>query len=138
MTHIEILEHTADIGLRVTASTPEAAFIAAAEGMFDIMVNREGIGSSETLAVNAEADAYDILLVAWLEELLYHYEIEGFVPRMFATRELTPQRIQSELTGDRLDAAIHETGVQIKAVTYHQLRAEATDQGFHIQVIFDI
>jgi SHS2 domain-containing protein len=138
MARVEIIDHTADIGLRVAAPTAEDAFIAAGEGMFDIMVNRERVDRRRTITSEATADAHDTLLVAWLEELLYRYEIERFVPRTIAVQELTPRRIRSELTGDRLDPSIHETGVQIKAVTYHRLRAEETDAGFEIEVIFDI
>jgi SHS2 domain-containing protein len=138
MTSTELIEHTADIGLRVTAPTPEAAFVATAEGMFDIMVSREEVQPRRTVSVEAAAEAYDTLLVAWLEELLYHYEVDRFIPREIRLPELTPQHIRAELIGDLLDPAIHEPGVQIKAVTYHQLRAEKTGQGFEIQVIFDI
>ena len=38
----ELIEHTADLGLRVFARSPEDLFINAAIGMFDIIADRKG------------------------------------------------------------------------------------------------
>lgn len=138
MATVSPIDHTADVGIRVSAPSASEAFVAAAGGMMDIMVDRTHVAERETWSVEVEATAWDDLLVAWLEELLYRYEMAQLIPKRIELRDLSPDRLAAELHGERLDPERHDTGVQIKAVTYHQLRAEETEGGFEIQVIFDI
>jgi SHS2 domain-containing protein len=135
---VEAIDHTADVGLRVWAATSAEAFAAVAEAMFDIMVEREGIEDAHRWQVAVDADDWEDLLIAWLEELLYLYETERMVLHSCHVREIGPSHLDAELAGDYLNPERHPTRVQIKAVTYHQLRAEETAEGFEIQVIFDI
>jgi len=135
---VELLDHTADVGVRVHADSPTAAFAAVAEAMFDVMVDRDQIEEVQTWEVRVEAEGWEDLLVVWLEELLYRYEMDLLVPHRCHIEELSPTHLLATLHGDRLDRAKHDTGVQIKAVTYHQLMAEETPEGFVVQVIFDI
>ena len=136
--HVEQLDHTADIGLRIEADSAAEAFEAAAAATFDVLVDRERVEERETRELSLRADGWEDLLVSWLEELLYWYEGERFVLRSARVREIEPERLVAEVRGERLDVERHEPGLQIKAVTYHQLRAEETSEGFLVQVIFDI
>ena len=135
---VELLDHTADVGVRVHADNAIAAFTAIAEAMFDVMVDRDQIEDVQTWEIRVEAEGWEDLVVAWLEELLYRYEMDLLVPYRCHIAELSPTHLLATLHGDRLDRARHDTGVQIKAVTYHQLVAEETPEEFVIQVIFDI
>lgn len=135
---VEQIDHTADVGLRVVGATPADTFAALAEGMVDFMVDRAGIEPAERRTVAVRGDGWEDLLVRWLEEILYLYESEGFVPQSVRVVDIDPDRIQGELLGAPLDPAHHELGIQIKAVTYHGLLAQETPEGFGAQVIFDI
>ena len=135
---VELLDHTADVGVRVHADSPAAAFAAVAEAMFDVMVDRDQIEEVRTWEVRVEAEGWEDLLVVWLEELLYRYEMDLLVAHRCHIVELSPTRLLATLHGDRLDRPKHDIGVQIKAVTYHQLVAEEAEEGFVTQVIFDI
>ncbi|GAC1650078.1 MAG: archease [Acidobacteriaceae bacterium] len=106
--------------------------------MFDFIVNREEIRETQQRTVQIESEGWEELLVVWLEELLYLFENDGFVLRRCTMRRLASTHLQAEISGETLDRFWHETKVQIKAVTYHLLRAESTDDGFLTQVIFDI
>jgi len=138
LVHVEPIDHTADVGVRVRAPSPAEAFACVAAAMFDFMVEREGVAPERRWSVRLEAEGWEDLLVAWLEELLYRYESEGVVPRTFHISEIASTHLVAEIEGEYLDPARHETRSQIKAVTYHQLRAEETGEGFVVQVIFDI
>jgi SHS2 domain-containing protein len=135
---VRSIDHTADVGLQVEADGPAAAFAAVAEAMIGIMVTRSQIEPRESWSVGVEAAGWEDLLVTWLEEILYLFEMEGRVPHRITMAEITSNHLAATVQGERLDRTRHEVGVQIKAVTYHQLRAEETDKGFEIQVIFDI
>ena len=139
---LRFLEHTADVGLAVTADTLPELFRAAANGLFQLVLGEAlpeetaGTGTTvETRRVTVRAGAESDLLVAWLRELLYQYE----------SAALYPVRIDFEtLTANLLDATLHcahSTAVpqrEIKGVTYHQLRVQRQDGRWHAQVIFDV
>jgi SHS2 domain-containing protein len=143
MTTVSFIDHTADIGLDIVAPNPEAAFIAAAEGMFEIMVNWRTtpalrVSATRSQPVEARADGWQDLLVTWLEELLFLFETERLVPKTIDLADISSNHVRAIVHNDVLDASMHNGTRQIKAVTYHQLRAEATPRGFEIRVIFDI
>lgn len=135
---IEQIDHTADIGVVVRAATPKDAFIAVAGAMLDYMVERDQVPEAQERTLEITADCWEDLLVTWLEELLYLFESERFVPKRIELAELTPDRLQARLHGDTLDPERDETKIGIKAVTYHQLKAEEMEEGFAVRVIFDI
>jgi SHS2 domain-containing protein len=138
MAEVNIVDHTADVGLQVRASSPAEAFKAVGEAMFDIMLHREEVDERETWRISVAATDWEDLLVRWLEELLYRYEIDGLVVRRCFIREIVPDHLNADAVGEHLDTGKHQPKIQIKAVTYHQLKAQQASDGFEIQVIFDI
>ncbi|PZR97969.1 MAG: archease [Chloroflexi bacterium] len=136
--HVDVIDHTADIGLQIRASSAGQAFSAVALGMFDIMVDRQAIRATERRTLRVGAENWEDLLLQWLQELLCMYELDRLVPASCSIREIGSNALLADLDGEELDLSRHATGPQIKAVTYHQLRAEETADGFAIRVIFDI
>jgi SHS2 domain-containing protein len=138
-TLVEQIEHTADIGIRVRASSPEEAFEAAALGMFDIVApSRRIADASERSEVRLTGDGWADLLVKWLEELLFIYEIDGLVPIRAEVDRIGPHGLEAHVSWHCFNPAPDQRGVEIKAVTYHMLKAGPTADGFEAQVIFDI
>ncbi|HLJ68257.1 MAG TPA: archease [Chloroflexota bacterium] len=143
MVTVSLIDHTADIGVDVLAPDPAAAFVAAAQGMFDIVVGREAAlsaagGTGLSRSIELRADGWEDLLVAWLEELLFIYETERVVPAAIDMAEISASHLAATMQGHILDPCGPQTGLQIKAVTYHQLRAGPSKRGFEIRVIFDV
>jgi len=79
----EILEHTADAGIVAHGRTMAEAFAHAAEGMYALMVDLDGIREIETREVTVQAPDLHNLLTGWLLELLFLTETEGLVFRRF-------------------------------------------------------
>ena len=129
------LDHTADVGIVVTASAPAELFRRAALGMARLM--REGAGSERSVerVVALSSDSLDLLLVRWLSELLYLDEVDGFVFEDAAFVELGEGGLRSTVTG-RIEPEIPDR--QLKGVTYHGLRLEPAADGWQARVIFDI
>jgi SHS2 domain-containing protein len=138
MTTISYLDHTADVGVDITAPTAVEAFVAAAEAMFDVMVDRQRVAPVQTWTVEVQAERWEDLLVVWLEELLWLYESEGMLPHDILIGTMGPTNLRAVIEGDTLNRMRDDPRVQIKAVTYHQLRAEETPEGFALRVIFDV
>lgn len=89
-----------------------------------------------------ELDAPDLaaLLAAWLRELLYLDEVEGFQYQASRFHGLEvgedgAGRLQASVLGK--DASGHRT-CELKAVTYHQLEVRETGGAWRARVYFDI
>jgi len=133
----EIVEHTADVGLRVWGPTIEALFSDAAAGMAGLITDAERLAPTETRTVEAEGDDLETLLVAWLNELLYLVESERFVFRQARAERVGDGRVRGTVTG-RTAPEGFAFAREIKAATYHNLAVERTDRGFEATVVFDL
>lgn len=131
----EILEHTADIGLRAWGATLEDLFAAATEAVADI-AGTWLPGPGEEISIEVEAADLEGLLVDWLGETLYHFDSRGGA--------LGGVRIASVGRGScRGCVTLRELqdpaeGVQVKAVTYHQLEVARRPGGWVATVYLDI
>ena len=134
----KIIEHTADIGIEAAGSSIEEAFVEAARGMFFIIT---GI-SVYTPIIEREVKIEntgdtDILLVDWLSELLYIFDVEHLI---FGEIDLkiTEKTLTAQIRGEPFDRKKHGSGTEIKAVTYHMLQITTHKKGVTIKVLFDI
>jgi len=67
----EIIEHTADIGIKAFGKTLSETFENAAKGMFDIITDKSEIESTGQYEIKLDAPELEQLLVDWLSELLF-------------------------------------------------------------------
>lgn len=134
----EIIEHTADIGIRSFGKTEAEAFENAAAGMFSLITDLPGIRDEQQFPVEVEAEDHETLLVEWLNELLYLFESNGVLLSRFEIVELGENHLAGKAWGEPIDTARHELKDDIKAVTYHMLKVEQTEGGWETDVIFDV
>lgn len=119
---VEILEHTADVGLRLTGSSPEEVFEAAGEGLATLL-GAWFPGSGKEHRVETTAQDREALLAAWIDDLLYIHEAEDVVFGGFDVEVPEETRLTARiLVASRDDRELE--GVGIKAATYHRLRFE--------------
>jgi SHS2 domain-containing protein len=131
----EILEHTADIGLRARGRTPEELFENAAAGLLEILgaAAREG-STDEEIAV--EADDPAALLVHFLDELIYLVDARGARIAAITVRFDAPTRLRARVTWTPSDEPLG--GTELKAATLHQLSLEERADGYEATVFFDV
>ena len=134
----EFIEHTADVGVLAHGSTLAEAFVHAAEGMFSVMVNLNGVREEEERSLAVEAHDWPSLLVAWLSELIYFCDVDGLVFRRFEIRQMQPYSLQASAYGEKIDRQRHELGAGVKAVTRHMLEVDEDEDGYRVQVLLDI
>lgn len=134
----EIIDHTADVGLRVHGPHLAHVFEKAALGFYDLMVGLTAVEERQVRHVRVEAEALDELLVRWLSELLYLFDVEGFLGKK-VTVVLEPSwQLKATVHGELFDPQRHELKLLYKAVTYHKASVEFRDGSWTAQVIFDI
>jgi len=135
----EPLEHTAEAGIIARGVTLAEAFANAAEGMYALVLDLDGVHEREQRNIALEAGDREQLLIDWLLELLFLTDTEGLVFRRFAVDELTETHLRARAWGERFDPERHvSNNVMVKAVTHHMLAIERENGGYRVQVLFDI
>ncbi len=135
----EPLEHTAEAGIIAYGATLAEAFANAAEGMYALIVDLEGVAEREMREVALEGESLEALLVDWLLELVFLTETEGLVFRRFEVAELSESRLRARAWGERFDPERHHSqNVMVKAVTQYLLEIARENGGYRVQVLFDI
>ncbi|MFN2489760.1 MAG: archease [Actinomycetota bacterium] len=136
MSGYEILEHTADVGLRATGATIEECFEQATRGLAYIAgIDRPGAG--ERIDILLESDDLGALLVDWLSEVLYLHDARDALLAGVEISEVAGGRVSGSVTlTPRAEEAVE--GTQVKAVTYHKLRIGRTPGGFLAEVYLDV
>ncbi len=138
MIPFEAIEHTADIGLRAYGKTLKEAFENAARGMFSLMVDPAAVENREKVAVKAEADDVEGLLVAWLNELLYLFDAGDIIFKDFEIWQWNEKSyLKAFAYGEHIDLEKHQFEIEIKACTYHRLKISENNV-WACQVIFDV
>ena len=131
----EETEHTADVGIRAYGQTAGELFANAAEGMFSLVADLDGVRPVGEVEVRVTADDAPSLLVKWLSDLLYLHETEHLLFRSFDVR-IEGTSLQGKARGEAIDKQRHELKLVIKAVTYHRLSVDL-ERGV-AEIIFDI
>ena len=134
----EILEHTADIGLRAHGATPAALFENAAAGLLSIALETGTVAEREVREIEAEGADRPALLVNWLEEVLWLVDGEGWLPSRVQVREISETRVTGTAHGESRDRARHRFHIGVKAVTYHQLSIKEENGAWVAEVYLDI
>lgn len=130
----EEVEHTADVAIRAFGRDLPELFANAAYGMFDLLADMEGLSLTIEREVFLEAPDLEALLVDWLGELLYLRETHGEVYKEFEINTLSPTELRALARGGK--GAVPR--MDIKAVTYHDLEIEKTEEGYEATVVFDV
>jgi SHS2 domain-containing protein len=132
----ELLEHTADVGIRARGATLEEAFEQATQGLAEVLgALRPGPG--ETVAVEVTASDPGALLVDWLNEVLWLHEVRGHAGVAAVRVELVEgDRAAGAVTFSSTDPPAE--GTFVKAVTYHRLRVVRDAGGWLAEVYLDV
>lgn len=133
-----LLEHTADMGIEARGETLEELFAQAAYGLLEIIAGAPQALSRVEKSVTVEGGDTEELLVNWLNEILYLFEIKKFFPLDFEIEEVRGNHLLARVRGEPFDPRRHPVEREVKAVTYHQLRVEKTDGLWQARVYVDL
>ena len=133
------VEHTADVGLELSAPDLNAAFELAAASMFDLMCDLDSVGDAERRTVRIRARDADLenMMVRWLNELLYVFASERLLLSGFDVVKLENGDIEAVGVGEEFDPEHHALKSELKAVTYHDMVVDQFDGVWFVRLIFD-
>lgn len=138
MGEFEVIDHTADVGIVVHASTLPELFETAAAGMFAFLIDPLTVENRAWRERRIEADDLAGLLVAWLNDLLVLLSAEEFVPKVFVVDEVGERLLRATVHGEPVDPTRHRFRLDVKAATYHTLDVQREEQGWTARIIFDV
>jgi SHS2 domain-containing protein len=134
----EIIDHTADVGIIAYGSDIEELFSNAALALFSLITEPERIEEELNLDLQVSSEDRDGLLVEWLNELIYLFDVKHILFNRFDIESLTHNNLKATCYGQNFDPMRHKIKVGVKAATYHMLRLEKNGGGYKSQIIFDI
>lgn len=135
--NFEILDHTADTGIIAYGADLKQAFENAALGMFSLITDLISIENTQVRRIHIDAQDRDSLLVSWLNELIYLFDVENLIFSKFDIIHLDETVLSAVAHGEKVDLSRHEIKTGIKAATYHMLIIDENDTS-RVQVLFDI
>lgn len=130
----EEIDHTADLALRVRGRDFSELLKHAAEGMLRLSEVAFKPVEGSQVRIDLQAPDREQLLVMWLEELLYAMEMRAVSHQDFSIEVHEGPRLEATLR----EVELESIGRQIKAVTFHDLRIIATQDGLEATVVFDV
>jgi protein archease len=132
------IEHTADLGVEITAADLPALFASAGEALYALIADPATIENREAIKVSATGANPEDLLHAWLCELLALFNVQGFVGKRCEIAYISDEQVQGRVNGETLDLKRHVFHTEIKGVTYHDFKVWQETGAWHARVIFDV
>lgn len=124
----EHFPHEADVGIRGYGSTLAEAFERAAVAMTAAVTDVERIAPTECVHIVCEAPQPDLLLVEWLNALVYEMATRRMVFGRFAV-EIEDSRLSGKAWGEPVSVPRHQPAAEVKGATYTALEVSRRADG---------
>jgi SHS2 domain-containing protein len=135
------IDHTADVAADLDGRSPAELFVSGAQALTDTITALDAVRPLVTQPVTVQAPTIEDLLVDWLNELVYRFEVDNL---LVATADLRVDqqdgrwRLSGTIGGERFEPARHPSRVQVKGATYHGLHVTGEHGTWTARVVFDI
>jgi tRNA nucleotidyltransferase (CCA-adding enzyme) len=137
-THWEHFSHGADIGVRGFGPTKADAFEQAALAMTAAITDPDLLQPQRSVQIACEAPDDELLLVDWLNALVYEMATRRMLFSQFDVR-LSDGQLRATAWGEAIDPKWHQPAVEIKGATLTSVRVGAeTDGSWVAQCVVDV
>ncbi|KAL3139180.1 hypothetical protein ABBQ32_005958 [Trebouxia sp. C0010 RCD-2024] len=110
--------------------------------MYNYMTPLSGLTINRSHDRTFEAEGHDMqsLVFNFLDELLFIFSTEFFTCKQLTITELDRDnwKVRAEGSGDIFDRRTHESGTEVKAITYSAMQINETKDDAELFVIVDI
>jgi len=126
------------MGVRGIGPTKEAAFEHAALAMTAVITDPASVSPLQAVPIACEAPDDELLLVDWLNALVYEMATRKMLFSRFAVR-LNGHALHATAWGEPVDVARHQPAVEVKGATYTELSVKYDQQGRWVaQCVVDV
>ena len=133
-----LLNHTADLRIRVTGTHLADLFKNAGLALFELIIDSDRQGSGEVIALNLSGDDPADLMVNYLRELLFLWNGNQQRVTQIDILHISNTAVSAQVTVERYVPEHDEMLHEIKAVTYHQIDVSPSKEGWQATVVLDI
>ena len=134
----EHFEHGADIGVRGVGASKAGAFEQVALALMAVITEPGRVAPRTQVAIRCEAADDELLLVDWLNALLYEMAARRMLFARFQVA-LAGCRLQATASGEPLSIGRHQPAVEVKGATCTGLRVtQAPDGSWMAQTVVDV
>ncbi|MGL6159186.1 archease [Microbulbifer sp.] len=134
----EHFSHEADMGLRGYGATPEEAFEQTGLALTATVTELDSVSPDERVDVECEAPDLELLLVDWINALVYEMATRKMLFSRFAVK-LDGNRLSGSAWGEPVQRQKHMPAVEAKGATYTALKVcEQENGGWMGQCVIDV
>lgn len=138
MKHYEFIDHTADIGIRVTGENLPALFANAGYALFELLIDTHTLIPRQHKELQFTANDLEELMFSWIHELLAGFIHDSWVCTSFDVSIQNKWSLYSTLEGYQGTMPADLLRYDIKAITYHELHVAREGDVWMAQLIFDV
>jgi SHS2 domain-containing protein len=130
--------HGADIGVRGIGRSMAEAFEQAAVALAGVITDPARVEARTEVTIECEAPDPEVLLVDWLNALVYEMAVRRMILARFRV-SLEGNQLHGTAWGEETDVARHEPAVEVKGATYTDLFVGRNPSGAWIaQCVVDV
>ena len=134
----EHFPHDADLGVRGFGATPAEAFVQAARALCAAIVDLARVRCDEAIDIEREAPSLDILLMDWLNALVYEMAARRMISSTFEV-SLAGDRLTGRAFGEKISRERHAPAVEVKGTTFTELAVREDRPGlWRAQCVIDV
>ena len=139
MKKYKILEHTADIRIKIYGKTIKELFKNSAKALFDLIVQNKNEEDKEERKVSLEAMDLNELLINWLNELISIFYTYKFLPIKYDLDiDKNFKKLEASIKGIKFNPYKNKIDTEIKAATYCNLDIKKNKKNFEVEIVFDV
>jgi SHS2 domain-containing protein len=130
--------HEADVGVRGRGESLEAAFEQAAMALVAAITNPKLVRKTEEVEIHCRAPKIEILLVDWLNAVIYEMSTRSMIFGEFRTH-IEGLELSAKAWGEPVDRSRHQPVVEPKGATFTELWVGRDEDGRWVaQCIVDV
>jgi tRNA nucleotidyltransferase (CCA-adding enzyme) len=136
--HWEHLPHGADIGVRGIGRSKAEAFEQAAVALTAVVTDPQSVSGKIPVEVECAAADDELLLVEWLNALIYEMATRRMLFAKFTVR-IEGNKLVGKAWGETIDLDKHDAAVEVKGATCTVLKVAQDETGsWRAQCVVDV
>jgi SHS2 domain-containing protein len=137
----KFLDHMTDAVIEASGTTLNEAFENAALALVDTTINLKSVETNTEIQIQATGRDLETLLFDWLDKVLLCILIDRYVARQFIVnidRNDSGYLLRAIASGETLDVTKHGYKVEIKAITFHEMKVVEDTSGVTLKFVLDL
>ena len=134
----ELLPHGADVGVCGIGRSKAQAFEQAGVALTAVVTDPRTVAADNSVEISCAAPDDELLLVEWLNALIYEMATRKMLFSRFEVR-IDDHQLLAKAWGEMIDVNRHETAVEVKGATCTELKVAQNANGeWRAQCIVDV